>query len=134
MQNLGEKIKEHIDKSGISQSDLAKKLGISRQHLHDILKANRKSKYLHDLAKILNIPKFDDPEFIEKTQIQNRRLPILSLDDLTHFIEGNYSINHLYKPFYKEWPFYEPEEVHSHFCLRLPQEFAWSLHSYVLFL
>lgn len=132
MQNLGEKIKEHIDKSGVSQSNLAKKLGISRQHLHDILKENRKSKYLHDLAQILNIPKFDDLEFIERTQIQNRQLPILSLDDLIHFIEGDYSINHLYKPFYKDWPFYEPKEVHSHFCLRLSQEFAWSLNSYVL--
>lgn len=132
MNTINEKIKESLKNSGISQTELAKKLGISRQHLHDILKENRKSKYLQDIAKLLYIPKFEDPLFEEKAGIHQTKLPILTLDDLIHFAEGHYSTNQLYKPFYKEWPFYEPGTTQSHFCFRLPQEFASALHAYPL--
>ncbi len=129
MTEVSQKIKEAIERTGISQSYLARRMGISRQHLHDILKSNRKSKYLSDIAKVLHISKFDSALFEGEFSTDENLLPILTMEDVQEVL-GN--ISHLAKPFFKKWPFYEPSGTESHFCLRLPQEFAYNLNSYAL--
>lgn len=130
MRNISQKIKDTLKESGLSQTDLANKLGISRQQLHGILKENRKSKYLDQIAQFLKMPEiakagmFEDvstkAQSLKSSDIQ--RLPIVFPEDILRIWEGHQGVNLLYKPFYNEWPFAkENDESHNHFCLRIQE-------------
>lgn len=123
-----EKIRTTLKESGLKQSDLAKKLGISRQQLNEILKENRKSKYLDQIASLLKMPELaKDKIFSEETLgAQNfeasdiQRLPLVFPEDILRIWEGHQSMNHLSKPFYNILPFVqENQDVLDHFCLRM---------------
>lgn len=117
------KIKNTLEQSGISQTDLAKKLGISRQQLHGILKENRKSKYLDQIAALLKLPEVAKDHIFnhdipEPNDVQ--RLPLVLPEDILRIWEGRQNINLLHKPFYKEWPFTKQNHgIVNHFALHI---------------
>lgn len=132
-QEVSNKIRATLKASGLSQADLAKKLGISRQQLNNILTGNRKSKYLNQIASLLQMPEiakaraFKDSNITSETSnaADIQRLPIIFPEDILRIWEGHQSINQLNKPFYNFWPFVkESGGVINHFCLSISDYFT----------
>ena len=120
--------KQMIKESGLSQSSIAKKVGISRQHLHDIVKSNRKSKYSEKIFELLKqareargLPKL---ELELKGSYKQETLPMIFPDDLLRILQGSTSLSLLSKPFYAQYPFINLDEDDHHFCLRLTDIFT----------
>lgn len=96
--NPSDLIKEKIKETGIKQVHLAKKLGISPQHLNKILaKGQDKSQYLPKIAEILGLEK----TLIGSTDI--RLIPILTENTLKSFADGSILFEELEKSS-KSWP------------------------------
>ena len=71
---IGEKIKSTIEGSGLSISEVARRIGTSYQNLNKIFKKDSiESKYLEKIANVLNIPidVFFNKEYIkpDKTEL-----------------------------------------------------------------
>jgi transcriptional regulator with XRE-family HTH domain len=120
-------IKELIAKSGVTQASLAKKLGISRQQLFSILKADRKTKYSKQIVNILNhelMHKESNPfRDITSPVITNNyieKLPIIYPEDVLRIMNGTLGLSSLNKPFYNQWSFIKNNEPSNNlFCLRI---------------
>lgn len=128
-------LKQLLEESGLSQSALAQKLGISRQHLHNIVKLNRKTKYSEQIFECFRQTKSVAPTQSEnhlslKTATQVESLPLIFTDDLIRIYKGEASTNLLNKPFYAKYPFFNFSEEANHFCLRLSELFPQA-HLYI---
>ncbi|MBA2710141.1 MAG: helix-turn-helix transcriptional regulator [Tatlockia sp.] len=99
IESPSDQIKQKIKETGIKQVHLAKKLGISPQHLNEILSKNQdNSQYIPKLAKILG---FEQP-IVELDNIKN--IPILSEPYLKFLSEGSISFEDLNHIVFKSWP------------------------------
>lgn len=104
MQYLSEtpsdRIKEKIKETGIKQAHLAKKLGISPQHLNKILTKNQeKSQYMPKMAEILGM----DESFLE-TGSNIKPIPILTENDLRSLADTSVLFDDLTHAVSKSWP------------------------------
>jgi transcriptional regulator with XRE-family HTH domain len=92
-------IREKIKESGIKQAHLAKKLGISPQHLYKILNKNQeKSQYLPKMAEILGL----DESLFEKSNIKS--IQLLTENDLISLADGSVLFEDLNRVVFKSWP------------------------------
>lgn len=97
--NPSDLIKEKIKETGIKQVHLAKKLGISPQHLNKILaKSQDKSQYLPKIAEILGL----DAISVESNNI--KLLPILTENSLKSLSDGSTLFEELEQNTVKSWP------------------------------
>jgi transcriptional regulator with XRE-family HTH domain len=92
------RIKEKIKETGIKQIHLAKKIGISPQHLHKILKNQEGSQYLPKIAEILGM----DESWLETGNI--RSIQILTEDDIKSLSDGSVLFDELSRVILKFWP------------------------------
>lgn len=97
--NISEKIKEKIQETGIKQAHLAKKLGISPQHLSKILERNsKKGQYIPKMAKMLGI-NVDSSE-----EGKTESIAILSTKELISLIDNTAQFEDLDKMAIEHWP------------------------------
>ncbi|KTD32187.1 hypothetical protein Lnau_3098 [Legionella nautarum] len=94
-----DQIKKKIKETGIKQVHLAKKLGISPQHLNKILaKKQEKSQYLPKIAEILGM----EESLVEFDKIIN--IPILTEKFIKSLSDGLSSFEDLKHLTFKTWP------------------------------
>lgn len=106
-------IKEKIKETGIKQVHLAKKLGISPQHLNKILAKNQdKSQYLPKIAEILGL----EPTSVGLNNIKS--IPILTASTLRSFSDGTIAFEQLEQSTFKSWPSNIQEDYYF-FCYEL---------------
>lgn len=97
--NPSDIIKEKIKEAGVKQVHLAKKLGISPQHLNKILAKNQdRSQYLPKIAEILGI------ESISIGSINIQSIPILVENTLKSLAKGSKSFEELEQTTVHSWP------------------------------
>lgn len=97
--NLSDIIKDKIKETGIKQAHLAKKVGISPQHLNKILAKNQdKSQYLPKIAEILDL------ETISGGSHTIKSIPILVENTLKSLAKGSLSFEDLDKATNPAWP------------------------------
>ena len=123
MQQNQPDLKQLLQDSGISQVALAEKLGISRQHLHNIIRLNRKSKYAEPIFNLLEQIKTNTTKPIFNTHSAEtytvEKLPLVALEDLLRLYQGDATLSLFNKPFYTRYPFVHFSHDPHHFCLRL---------------
>lgn len=127
-------LKQLLEESGLSQSALAQKLGISRQHLHNIVKLNRKSKYSSQIFDLFKQKKEGQPANSDFNPGKHHRiesLPMVFPEDLIRIYIGEASLNLLSKPFYAKYPFANFNDLPNHFCLRLSELFSQTENFYL---
>lgn len=93
-----ERIKEKIKETGIKQIHLAKKIGLSPQHLNKILKSQTGSQYLPKIAEILGM----DESWLETGGIKS--IQILADNDLISLSDGTVSFEDIHRVIFKFWP------------------------------
>lgn len=97
--NISEKIKEKIQETGVKQAHLAKKLGISPQHLSKILERNsKKGQYIPKMAKILGIS-FDSSE-----EGKTESIAVFSSKELISLADNTEQFETLDKIAIEHWP------------------------------
>ena len=96
-ETLSDKIKEKIKETGIKQAHLAKKLGLTPQHLSKILERNQE-KYMPKMAEILGI----DTTPSEKTPTKS--ISIVSDNELVSLADNRIYFENLYKTALPSWP------------------------------
>lgn len=97
--NPSDIIKEKIKEAGVKQVHLAKKLGISPQHLNKILAKNQdRSQYLPKIAEILGL------DSISAGLNNITSIPILSEKSLKSFATGSISFEELEQATLQLWP------------------------------
>lgn len=69
--NIGDKIKQERREGGLTQSELAEKVGISRNYISD-LENNRYVPSVKTLSKIASVLRIDLNFLIEMSEIQNK--------------------------------------------------------------
>jgi transcriptional regulator with XRE-family HTH domain len=105
--NPSELIKEKIKETGIKQVHLAKKLGISPQHLNKILaKGQDKSQYLPKIAEILGL----DNTLISSDNIKS--ISILSEHTLKSLSDGSILFEELKQSISEAWPSNRQEDYY----------------------
>lgn len=106
--NPSDLIKEKIKETGIKQVHLAKKLGISPQHLNKILaKGQDKSQYLPKIAKILGLA---DNTWISSANIKS--IPILNEHVLKSLSDGSILFEELEQRISEFWTFNKQEDYY----------------------
>jgi transcriptional regulator with XRE-family HTH domain len=97
--NASDIIKDKIKEAGIKQVHLAKKLGISPQHLNKILAKNQdRSQYLPKIAEILGL------DAISAGLNNITAIPILSEKILKSLAKGSISFEELEQTTIQSWP------------------------------
>lgn len=98
-ENISDRIKEKIQETGIKQAHLAKKLGISPQHLSKVLERNsKKGKYIPKMAKMLGI-NFDSSE-----EGKTDSIAVLSEKELISLMNNTVQFDIVDKMAIEYWP------------------------------
>ncbi len=118
-------LKALLKENGISQAAIAKKLGISRQHLHDIVKLNRRSRYADQIYELATQGQANIHALTQKEKTGDHlahidAFPVIHLEDLVRLYLNQTSLNLLSKPCYTRCSVINLDEGGmTHFCLRI---------------